>query len=152
MTTPIENIIETTPPPMQQQQMPSIPPSYSDMIADMNKEQNMNAQLPPPMNTYQPPVNPNTTFAQFQMAQQQPEMNQVNNVQEIKQDDLMSNELINICIIGVILHSPFVQDYVMRNMGSLYKNGEPTLVSAIFFGILTALLFIAMKKVNIKLN
>lgn len=153
MTTPIEQLIDQSPQQMQNT-MPQVPPSYNEMLAEINKEQNMNIQPPPPVNTYQPPINPtmNTNFAQYQMNTNQP-INQ-NNIPTVeKNEDLLNNnELINICIIGVILHSPFVQDYAIRNMGALYKNGEPTLVSAIFFGILTALLFIAMKKVNIKLN
>lgn len=137
MTTPIENIRPPPEPKVQQN------PSYNEMLHKMQEE---DVRLP--MNTYQPPQS---------MGMHIPTMQQPNNSPEIPKPEINSNifdrsELMNLCIIGVILHSPFVQQYIMQNFQSLYKNEQPTLISAIFFGVLTTIMYIIMKKVNIKFN
>lgn len=141
MTTPIENLI-------QKQQMPQqapMPDSYNEVLQKMQQE----SMPPPPMNTYQPPA------PQFQQAinpQSILKKNVESTDDEFDFQNGLSNELINICIIGIILHSPIIQEHAQKNLGSLFKNNEPTLLSAIFFGVLTAVLFIVFKKVNIKIN
>lgn len=141
MTTPIENLM----PKQQMPQQQPVPDSYNEVLQKLQQE----TMPPPPMNTYQPPVP--------QFPQQMPQPQGILKKPQVESDELdlnsaLSNELINICIIGIILHSPFVQEYAQRSLASLYKNNEPTLLSAIFFGVLTAVMFIVFKKVNIKIN